>query len=89
MDINISLPDEIQTYVQEQLALGSYSTASEYFLDLVKQDQKRRAQEKLEALLLEGVNSEGSQEVIAEFWQQLRSTVLNSPTTESSESSEA
>lgn len=76
MDISISLPDEIQTYVEEQVTTGSYGTVNEYFLALVRQDQKRRAQEKLELLLLEGANSEGNKEVTPEFWRQLRDSVL-------------
>ena len=52
MDIQISLPDQIRTYVEEQLTAGGYSTVSEYFLHLVRQDQRRRAQEKLETLIL-------------------------------------
>jgi antitoxin ParD1/3/4 len=45
------------------------------FLDLVQQDRKRKAQAKLETLLLEGINSPG-QEVTSEYWQNLHSTVL-------------
>jgi len=40
-------------------------------LDLVQQDQRRRAQAKLEAMLLEGVNSD-AQEVTPDYWQNLR-----------------
>ena len=76
MDIQISLPDQIRTYVEEQLTVGGYSSVSEYFLHLVRQDQKRQFQEKLETLLLEGLNSENSTEVTPEFWQQLRDSVL-------------
>ncbi len=42
----------------------------------MKQDQKRKAQAKLEALLAEGINDQG-QEVTPEYWQNLRSTVLD------------
>jgi antitoxin ParD1/3/4 len=75
MNINISIPDEIQDYIQEQIEIGAYPSASEYFLALVRQDKKQKAQEKLETMLLEGLDSEG-QEVTPEFWQQLRSSVL-------------
>ena len=85
MDINVSLPDEIQTYVEEQVTAGGYHTIDDYFLDLVRQDQKRRAREKLEMLLLEGLNSEGSQEMTTEFWQQLRDSVLSEGHSEHSE----
>jgi antitoxin ParD1/3/4 len=88
MDIQISLPDQIRTYVDEQLIAGGYSSVSEYFLHLVRQDQRRRSQEKLETLLLEGLNSEGSTEVTPEFWQQLRDSVLSGYSPKASESPE-
>ncbi|HLO50462.1 MAG TPA: hypothetical protein VK211_18745 [Kamptonema sp.] len=39
--INISLPDSMRTYIEEQVAQGVYSTVSEYFCELIRQDQKR------------------------------------------------
>lgn len=75
MNINIDIPDEVRVYLEAQVMTGAYSSIGEYFLDLVQQDQKRKAQAKLETLLLEGIDSEG-QEVTPEYWQNLRSTVL-------------
>ncbi len=75
MNISIDIPDEMRVYVEAQVMAGVYSSVSEYFLDLVQQDKKRKAQARLEVLLLEGINSEG-QEVTPEYWHNLRSTVL-------------
>ena len=50
--MNISLPHTMREYVEAQVAEGGYSSASEYFRALVREDQKRRSQERLEALLL-------------------------------------
>ncbi len=75
MKIDIDIPDEVRVYVEAQIMTGAYNSIGEYFLDLVQQDQKRKAQAKLEALLLEGIDSEGH-EVTPEYWQNLRSTVL-------------
>ncbi len=63
--INISLPDGMRAYVEEQVADGSYSTISGYFRELVRQEQKRKAKERLETLLLEGLNS-GSATLLTE-----------------------
>ena len=49
---------------------------SKYFIDLAQQNQKRKAQARLETLLLEGINSQG-QKATPEYWQNLRSTVLD------------
>lgn len=75
MNINIDIPDEVRVYVEAQVMAGAYSNMGEYFLDLVKQDQKRKAQANLEALLKEGIDSP-SQEVTPEYWQNLHSTIL-------------
>ena len=75
MNINIDIPDEVRVYLEAQVMTGAYNSIAEYFIDLVQQDQKRKAQAKLEALLLEGIDSQG-QEVTPEYWQNLRSTVL-------------
>ncbi len=76
MNINIDIPDEMRVYVEAQLMTGSYNSIGEYFLDLVQQDKKRKAQAKLEMLLLEGINSD-TQEVTPEYWQNLRFAVLD------------
>ena len=38
--MNISLPDTMRDYIEEQVAQGGYSSVSEYFRELVRQDQK-------------------------------------------------
>ncbi|KAF3887819.1 MULTISPECIES: ribbon-helix-helix domain-containing protein [Nostocales] len=83
MNINIDIPDKVRVYVEAQVIAGAYNSISEYFLDLVQQDQKRKAQEKLEALLLEGIDSPG-QEVTPEYWHSLRSMVLGENNMENS-----
>ena len=55
--MNISLPDPMKDFVDGQVASGRYSSASEYVRELIRKDEKRRAEEKLEAQLLEGLNS--------------------------------
>ncbi|ALF53515.1 transcriptional regulator [Nostoc piscinale CENA21] len=73
--INISLPDAMRTYIEEQVAAGSYSSVSEYFRELVRQDQKRQAAERLEKMLLEGLNSGNATEMTAEDWEDIRQAV--------------
>jgi antitoxin ParD1/3/4 len=55
--LNISLPQPLKDYVEERVKKGGYSTPSEYVRELLREDQKRRIEERLEALLLEGLNS--------------------------------
>jgi antitoxin ParD1/3/4 len=53
--LNISLPEPMKAFVESQIAEGGYSTASEYIRALIREAQKRKADEALEALLLEGL----------------------------------
>lgn len=55
--MNISLPEAMKAFVEEQVNSGGYGSASEYVRELVRRDQKERAQARLEALLLEGLES--------------------------------
>jgi antitoxin ParD1/3/4 len=56
--MNISLPDLLKNFVDKQITLGRYSSASEYVRELIREDEKRKAEERFEALLLEGIQSE-------------------------------
>lgn len=73
--MNVSLPEELKEYVETQTKSG-YSTPSEYVRELIRGDQKRRAKEKLDALLLEGLNSGDSIPVDATFWSELKQEAL-------------
>jgi antitoxin ParD1/3/4 len=58
--MNISLPERLKEFVDGQIASGRYSSASEYVRELIRDDEKRKAEERLEALLLEGLSGEQS-----------------------------
>ena len=55
--MNISLPQALRDFVSERVKTGFYGNNSDYIRDLIKADKKKAAQEHLEALLLEGLNS--------------------------------
>jgi len=58
--VSISVPDPMKNYIEERVNEGGFSTTSEYFHDLVREDQKRREAERTEALLLSGLESPAS-----------------------------
>lgn len=41
--LTISIPDQMSAYVEAQIADGRYGNVSEFFRDLVRHDQERRA----------------------------------------------
>jgi antitoxin ParD1/3/4 len=73
--VNISLPESMKAYIDEQVATGGYGTVSEFFRDLIRQDQKRKAKEGLESLLLEGISSGASAPMSAQDWEDIRLAV--------------
>jgi antitoxin ParD1/3/4 len=73
--MNITLPEPMRQFIEEQINSGSYGTASEYMRTLIREDQKRKAQERLETLLLEGLDSGDPIESTPEFWQELRGRI--------------
>jgi antitoxin ParD1/3/4 len=75
--LNISLPQSLKDYVESQVSTGGYSTPSEYLRELVRRDQRQRAEEKLEALLLEGLQSGEPIEITAEYWETKRLQLID------------
>ena len=51
--MNISLPDPLKQFVDRQIAQGRYSSASEYMRELIRADEKSKAEDQLEAKLLQ------------------------------------
>jgi antitoxin ParD1/3/4 len=52
--MNVSLPDELRTFVDEQVDGGRYGSTSEYVRALIRRDQDRH---RVRTLLLEGATS--------------------------------
>lgn len=55
--MNISLPDSMRDFVETALNNDGYGSASEYVRELIRADQKRREQQRLEKVLLERLSS--------------------------------
>ncbi len=70
--MNISLPDPMKQYVEEQVNSGGYSSASEYVRELVRADQKRRDKDQLEQLLINSLNSGEPIEITPEMLDDVR-----------------
>lgn len=73
--MNISLPDPLKQFVDRQIAQGRYSSVSEYVRELIRADEKRKAEDELEAKLLEGLNTVKSALTAAD-WKEIRAEAL-------------
>jgi antitoxin ParD1/3/4 len=73
--MNISLPEPLKQFVDGQISTGRYSSASEYVRELIRADEKRKAEDQLEAKLLEGLNS-AETELTPADWTAIRKEAL-------------
>ncbi|MCC6590614.1 MAG: type II toxin-antitoxin system ParD family antitoxin [Bryobacterales bacterium] len=74
--MNISLPDQLKNFVDHQVSSGRYSSVSEYIRELIRGDEKRDAERKLESMILEGLQSGPATELTAQDWAQMRAEAL-------------
>ncbi len=56
--ITLSLPDQMQEWVEAQIKSGRYSSSSDYISDLIRKDQERMGKiAKLQGFITEGLES--------------------------------
>lgn len=70
--VSIAMPRPMKEFVKTRLKGGSFGNVSEYFRHLVREDQKRAAQDRLEQLLLEGERSGKAVKVDDAWWTERR-----------------
>jgi len=70
--LNISLPDALKSFVDEQVIKRGYATSSDYVCELNRADQDR---ERLRKLLLDGAASKATTAVDDGYFDSLRSQV--------------
>jgi antitoxin ParD1/3/4 len=75
--MNISLPDAMRQWIEEQVEAEGFGTASEYFRSLVRDAQKRKAREQLDQKLVEALESGESSPMTGADWKHIRQTVRN------------
>lgn len=74
--MNISLPEQLKDFVDGQVGSGRYSSVSEYVRELIRNDEKRKAQDRLEALLMEGIESSEATGMTRQDWSEIRAEAL-------------
>jgi len=70
--MNISLPDALKSFVDEQVSQRGYGTSSEYVRELIRKDQDRL---QLRNLLLSGAASAPAAPADASYFEGLRGRV--------------
>lgn len=70
--MNISLPDSLKSFVDEQVSQRAYGTSSEYVRELIRKDQ---VHQQLRGLLLAGAASAPAAPADASYFEGLRGRV--------------
>jgi antitoxin ParD1/3/4 len=67
--MNIALPESLKLFVQARVSEGGYSSVSEYVRELIRADQRRKVEARVDALLIEGLESGEPISVTKEYWE--------------------
>ncbi|MEZ5666363.1 MAG: type II toxin-antitoxin system ParD family antitoxin [Alphaproteobacteria bacterium] len=70
--MNISLPEALKDFVDEQVAARGFGSSSEHMRELIRRDQDRQ---RLHALLLEGAESASTAEADTAYFEGLRARI--------------
>lgn len=70
--MNVSLPDELKSYVDEQVGDGGFGSTSEYVRELIRRDKDRQ---QLRRALLDGASSSPGPIADAPYFTTLRDRI--------------
>ena len=73
--MTVSLPQPLKHWIDCKVESGAYGSASEYVRELIRLAQREEAKNRLEQLLLDGLNAGDPVEASPEFWEDLRAQV--------------
>jgi antitoxin ParD1/3/4 len=69
--MNVAITPELKAHIDREIAEGRYASSSEYVRDLIRQDQRRKAEQRLADLVREGLESPVEADDPA-FWRKRR-----------------
>jgi antitoxin ParD1/3/4 len=70
--MNVSLPDELKSYIDERVGGGAYGSTSEYVRDLIRRDRERQH---LRRALLDGATSSPGPIADASYFASVRKSL--------------
>lgn len=70
--MNMSLPDQLKEFVDEEVREGGYASTSDYMRDLIRQRQRAKAEAFLRHLIAEGLASGPSEPVTDQTFGRMR-----------------
>ncbi|QDT39434.1 ribbon-helix-helix domain-containing protein [Stratiformator vulcanicus] len=75
--ITIEISDELVEHLEERASSKGFGSASEYLQEIIRDDRRQAAFQRVEQLLLEGLDSGPPKELLPEDWDALRSRLAS------------
>jgi antitoxin ParD1/3/4 len=73
--MNVSLPDTLKQFVDQQVVRAGYSSVSDYVRHLIRQEQARQAERGLAELIRKGLESGPARPAGSGYWAAKRATL--------------
>jgi antitoxin ParD1/3/4 len=74
--LQIDLPEPMKRFAEDRAAESGYGSVGEYVRGLIRSDLERRGQERIDALLLEGLDSGPPILVTPEYWEEKKRKLI-------------
>jgi antitoxin ParD1/3/4 len=69
--VQVSLPEPLKQFIDGLVAKGAFKDPSEYLQSLIDRDRQARERARIEALLIEGLDSGPSTPMTPEDWDEI------------------
>jgi antitoxin ParD1/3/4 len=73
--LNVHMPPDLRDFVDQRTKKGGFSTPTEYVRHLIREDQRREAERRIEELFLEGVKSGRAKGSLEDLFKRLHKFV--------------
>lgn len=70
--MNVSLTEPLKRFVDDEVREGGFASTSDYVRELIRERQRRKAEDALRALIAEGLGSGPAEPVTDEFFAKQR-----------------
>lgn len=71
-NLNIKISDDLNEYIESQVHAGIFANKEDFIVHLVAEYQKKKELDRLESLIIEGLESGSGREMSHDVWNEIR-----------------